>query len=86
MAFANCVNVKKIVLGGGVKNIADNAFYGYTPEKVYYEGEAAEWENITIANNNKNFIEAPRYYYSETKPTASGNYWHYKENGEIEEW
>lgn len=86
MAFANCVNVKKIVLGGGVKNIADNAFYGYTPEKVYYEGEAAEWENITIANNNKNFIEAPRYYYSETKPEVEGNYWHYNDKHEIEEW
>lgn len=39
-----------------------------------------------IYGDNSNLTSATRYYYSEAKPTASGNYWHYKENGEIEEW
>lgn len=26
------------------------------------------------------------YWYSETSPTATGNYWHYDENGEICIW
>ena len=29
---------------------------------------------------------AMRYYYSETKPTESGNYWYYDKNGVIREW
>ncbi len=85
-AFAYCVNVKNIVVSGGVKNIADYAFYGYTPEKVYYKGEEDEWEKIVIDNSNKNLIEAARYYYSETMPAQSGKFWHYNNKNEVEEW
>ena len=35
---------------------------------------------------NEKLKNAARYYYSAEKPTANGNYWHYNENGEIEEW
>ena len=35
---------------------------------------------------NDYLSDAARYYYSETKPTESGNFWHYGEDGEIAEW
>ena len=45
---------------------------------IYYEGTAEEWANIKveIVNGDENG-ELPLYYYSETQPTAAGNYWRY---------
>ncbi len=47
--------------------------------KIYYKGLESDWELIQIDNttqlNNKTI-----YYYSETTPTTSGNYWHYDSN------
>ena len=53
---------------------------------VYYTGTEAEWSKISIGPDNSNLIWATRYYYSETEPTAAGNYWHYDENGEVAVW
>lgn len=55
---------------------------------IYYCGTAEDWNKISIDDNdnNDNLTSATRYYYSETQPTESGNYWHYNKNGEIEEW
>jgi hypothetical protein len=45
---------------------------------VYYTGTAVEWNEISIdSNGNYPLISASRYYYSESEPTTSGNYWHY---------
>lgn len=45
---------------------------------VYYKGTAADWGKISISNNNNSSItNTKRYYYSESKPTGSGNYWRY---------
>ena len=76
-AFYNCTSLKSVTIGNGVKSIGKYAFYGCTSlEKVYYKGTAADWEKISI-NNNSDLTNATRYYYSESKPTGSGNYWHY---------
>lgn len=54
---------------------------------IYYQGSMEEWEAMSIdLEENKDLIYAVRYYYSETKPTESGNFWHYGEDGEIAEW
>ena len=51
------------------------AFSGCTAlEKVYYKGTVEDWVKIKINSNPEN---AMWYYYSESKPTGSGNYWHY---------
>ena len=51
---------------------------------VYYKGTAEEWEKIEIDNEynyNDPLINATVYYYSETKPSEEGNYWHYDTDG-----
>ena len=53
---------------------------------VYYEGTKDDWENISIKKNNDLFVNANRYYYSDEKPTTTGKFWHYGENGEIVVW
>ena len=78
-AFVYSDSIKTIVIGSGVKTIEKNAFYDCTGfEKVYYHGTKADWDKISIAEaGNSYFLEAPRYYYSESEPTEAGNYWHY---------
>ena len=69
------------------KIIGDRAFYSCDSlTSVYYKGTAEEWSNISIASYNTALTNATRYYYSETKPSVSGNYWHYDEQGNIAVW
>lgn len=85
--FAGCQGLKSVTIPDSVTSIADRAFDDcYKLTKVYYEGTAIEWNNITISWNNSYLTNATRYYYSESKPTTSGNYWHYDENGDVVEW
>jgi hypothetical protein len=99
-AFANCEKLATLVLGAGIKEIKQEAFADAglpldpDAEKspklisaVYYKGTASDFDRITIgAANNDSFLTAPRYYYSEIAPSASGNYWHYDASGNIEIW
>ena len=86
-AFYGCSRLTIITIGNSVTTIGNSAFSGCTRmNKVYYRGAAEEWNKLAIGSDNDKLASATRYYYSETKPTTSGNYWHYNENGEIEEW
>ena len=44
---------------------------------VYYMGNIEEWNNIENIDDNTALTSREIYYYSETKPTTDGNYWHY---------
>ena len=77
-AFGNCSNLKSVIIGQGVSIIGDDIFGGCDKlQRIYYKGDKGSWENlgVTIPSN------ATVYYYSETKPTTSGNYWHYNDDG-----
>ena len=82
-----CDNLKEIVIPKSVTE-----FKGYaitvpsTLAAVYYSGTAEEWNQIFFNHSNQNFINVPRYYYSETAPTTEGNFWYYNENGEVATW
>jgi hypothetical protein len=88
-AFSGCSSLEKIIIGKGVTFIAQQAFGNCSNlQKVYYRGTESEWNSIDItdiSNGNDYLKNATRYYYSETKPTTEGNYWHYVD-GEIFEW
>ena len=77
-AFFWCSSLTSVVIGDSVTSIGEKAFYWCDSlTKVYYNGTAAEWNRISIDSDNDNLNNATRYYYSETKPTTSGNFWHW---------
>ena len=85
--LTGCSGLTSVTIGNNVTSIKDYAFaYCSGLTKIYYKGSESEWGTISIDFYNEKLKNAARYYYSAEKPTASGNYWHYKENGEIEEW
>ena len=76
-----------MVIGKSVTSIGDDAFYACDSlTSVYYTGTASDWNAITISSDNERLTNATRYYYSETQPTSTGNYWYYDENGNIAVW
>ncbi len=97
-AFDYCSSLKTVVIGSGVNYIGNMAFnYCTDLTSVYYKGTVEDWAKISIVKetyigggsnvtSNSSLTNATRYYYSETKPTESGNYWHYDKNGEVAVW
>ena len=86
-AFHNCRYLNSVVLSKRVTSIANSAFALSYLQNVYYEGTANDWKKISFTGNygESTLGKATRYYYSESKPTGSGNYWHYVD-GEIVVW
>ena len=87
-AFYYCRSLTSIVIGGNATSIASFAFYDCNClTSIYFKGSASDWVNISIGiNGNDGLTSAMRYYYSEIEPTASGNYWHYDEDGNVAHW
>ena len=49
---------------------------------MYFKGSADEFSDLFVStSDNESFINAEKYFYSETQPTDGGNYWHYAEDG-----
>ena len=77
-AFYNCSSLTSVEIPDSVTTIGDYVFSSCSSLKtVYYKGTASGWSNMSIGYSNAYLTDATRYYYSETKPTTTGNYWHY---------
>lgn len=86
-AFFYCRMLTTITIPNSVTSIENSAFsYCDNLTSVYYKGSENEWNQMSIDANNIPLTDATRYYYSATKPAASGNFWHYNSDGEIETW
>ena len=82
------VGLTDIVIGTSVTSIGADNFEQYVSplQRVFYEGTQAQWNSVAISGNNQKLTSAQKYFYSETRPTTSGNYWHYDSNGNIAIW
>lgn len=57
--------------------------YEYTLSDLYFEGNADSWTGV---EGGAAFTEnSTVHFYSETKPSEEGNYWHYVDNV-VTEW
>ena len=93
-AFDSCVCLTEVTLGSGVNKINNYAFKDCDSlTYIYYKGTKENWDAINISStSNDYFINATRYYYSETEPSLNeeataydDNYWHYVD-GEVVVW
>ena len=80
-AFSDCSSLTSIKIPNSVTSIGEQAFEDCSSlTRVYYNGTAQEWNNISISGNNSHLKSATRYYYIENQedlPNDGGNYWHY---------
>lgn len=84
----NKILIYDMVIERGVLTGLNKGAFSYCDNltSVYYKGSENEWNQMSIDDNNIPLTDATRYYYSATKPAASGNFWHYNSDGEIETW
>ncbi|PWM71591.1 MAG: hypothetical protein DBX59_08465 [Bacillota bacterium] len=85
--FSGCTNLTNIVLPLSVWRIYASAFSNTGLENVYYLGNANDWTNLIIENDNSALSSAKVYFYSSEEPPFNqdgtaydGNYWRYVDN------
>ena len=77
-AFADCKSLESIVISKSVTTFGMSAFKQCDALKsFFYCGNAEEWNAIEKNDSTDIISAATIYYYSETQPATSGNYWHY---------
>ena len=78
-----------MVLPKTLKEVYQNALENSYKAHIYFEGSNSEWGNVYIRrqwSTDPQELNATLYYYSEEKPSSTGKYWCYTENGLIKEW
>ena len=88
-AFWCCSALTSVVIPSSVTKISENAFLGCDGlTQIFYKGTAEEWLLIQTDSGNYVLQTGNIYYYveNEKEVPASGNYWHYDEEGKVAIW
>lgn len=80
--FSKCSSLKRVVIPGSVTHIGSSI--DYTLSEVYYGGSQ---NDINRVDGFDSLLQSDTvvYYYSSTRPTNQGNFWHYA-NGKVSKW
>ena len=88
--FKNCTSLVEVVIEKGQgqnRSFGYNVFEGCTNlKRLYYTGSPEDWALITIDETNSFPLDDTPYFYSASKPSASGDYWYYNDSGEKRVW
>lgn len=81
-AFYSCPALTQIEIPDSVLTLGKDMLSHAAISNLYYKGTAQKWSSLTaeVSITNEHTKEPTIYYYSETQPTESGNYWHYDEH------
>ena len=81
-AFYNCNSIELLVLPNTITTIGENAFTGCDSlQYVCFEGTRTQYLSKEISTFSLTIV----YFYSESQPSGSENYWHYV-NGQPTIW
>lgn len=69
-------NMQTVLIPRQITVIESYAFSNCPLETVYYDGTAADWENVAVSETGNGTFLSKLCYYSESAPAESGNYWH----------
>ena len=84
--FFKCTSLTYVVLPSGITDIGPEVFHTCSNlDTVYFKGTAEEWNNISVGYSNESLLSAEICFYSQSRPTSSGNFWHYV-NGIATKW
>lgn len=87
-AFDNCEILTSVTMSSAIETIQNSAFtYSWNIAKIYCKCSEEKWNEImdVYSHDYDNLYLTTAYFYSETTPTETGNYWHYV-NGVPTEW
>lgn len=86
-AFSGCKKLEAVMLDTDVAGILEDAFSSCPSlAKIYYTGNPETFKDLIVDATNENFSSCDVYFLRTSEPTEEGNFWHYNNSGEIEEW
>ncbi|MBD5131622.1 MAG: leucine-rich repeat protein [Clostridiales bacterium] len=85
--FSDCKALETLVLPVSLAQIGKSIFITVTQAQIFYCGTRSQWEEIEKEGTSNEQPDSRNtvYFYSETRPTAQGNFWHYV-NGTPTKW
>ena len=81
--FQACNNLKYVIIPKSIETVGGNVFTLCDKVTLFYYGTAEEWTKVSLGLQSG--FSAEIYFYSETKPSVNGSYWHMV-NGEPVVW
>ncbi|MCR5348996.1 MAG: leucine-rich repeat domain-containing protein [Bacilli bacterium] len=76
--FNQCSSLTSVVIPTEVGEIQSSVFKDCNNlTSIFFAGREASWQNVEVGEKNEPLNHATIYFFSETKPTSSGHFWHY---------